>query len=169
MATLTDLRTVLPAALLLGLCATPAFAQPTSARTPNLQLPYSSDERTNRALNRIDEVAGTGWTWERFPIGTATCAAATGTPDFVLTPTASVMYVTVDDTDGCTLQMSETGAVTGTRVTVVRTPESVGSLVFASISGQQVASATFVMAQSYDNVTFFYYGDRWIEIGKGNL
>ena len=53
MATLSDLRTV----LLLLLLPTLAHAQ-TTARTPNLRVPFTSNEKMNEGLSRIDEVLG---------------------------------------------------------------------------------------------------------------
>ena len=53
MATLSDLRTV----LLLLLLPVLAHAQ-TTARTPNLRVPFTSNEKMNEGLSRIDEVLG---------------------------------------------------------------------------------------------------------------
>lgn len=158
-------------AALLLLVTGVAFAQPGAPRTPNLGLKFGGDVTTNDNFVKLDDVVGNGFQWDRLPPTDSTCPSdgTGGTPTLTLTPTSSLVRVTVADTDGCTLAMDETAAVTGTRVTIVRTAASTGSLVFATISGVQVASTTFVMAQAYDNVTLLYFGDRWIEVARGNL
>lgn len=146
-----------------------AWAQE-GARTPTLGLKYTSDQKLNDNFVKLDTLAATGTTWRRTPATTVTCpSVGGGGASCTLTPTSSLVFYVCGDTGGCTLTLSETGAVTGTFVTIVRDTTSTGSLVFATISGVQVASATFVMAQAYDNFTVLYAGDRWIEVAKGNL
>ncbi len=82
-----------------------------------------------------------------------------------LTPTAAYVSYTCSDTDGCTITLSETGAVDGSTVKV--TNVSANASTFADTSGLTELAGSFAMGQ-YDSLTLVYATDRWVEVHRSN-
>jgi hypothetical protein len=88
-------------------------------------------------------------------------SAAAGT----VTPSADVVVVTCSDSDGCTMTMSETGAITGSRITITNT--SANTATFADSAGVSEIAGSFAAGQ-YDTITLVYAGSTWIEVSRSN-
>lgn len=84
---------------------------------------------------------------------------------FTITPTASFLNVTCNDTDGCTPTLSETGAVDGTIIRVNHL--TANAVTYADTSGVSETAGAFAAGQ-YDTITFLYASDRWIELARSN-
>ncbi len=91
--------------------------------------------------------------------GAGTAAAAT------LTPTTSYINITCNDANGCDVTMGETGAVTSTAIQI--TNVSSNTVNFADSSGVSETAGAFAAGQ-WDNITFRYNTDRWVETGRSN-
>lgn len=88
-------------------------------------------------------------------------SAATGT----LTPASGYVALTCSDSDGCTITMSETGAIDGTIVRIVNV--SANAATFADTSGVSETAGSFAMGQ-WDALTLVYASDRWVELARSN-
>ena len=87
---------------------------------------------------------------------------AGGTPAAgTLLPTSSVVLITCNDGDGCTITMDETGAVTGEVVRIVNM--SVNACTFADTAGLSETSGALSLGQ-YDAVSFLYATDRFVQL-----
>jgi hypothetical protein len=87
--------------------------------------------------------------------------AATNT----LTPSSSYVSYTCSDANGCTITVSETGAVDGSLVRIVNA--SANTCNFADTSGVTELTGAFAMGQ-WDTLTLLYATDRWVEIARSN-
>lgn len=88
-------------------------------------------------------------------------SAATAT----LNPTANVVLLVCNDTDGCTVTMGETGAVEGTLVTIVATTANASA--FADTSG--VSETTGALSLGiHDSLQLVYANARWVEVALSN-
>lgn len=91
--------------------------------------------------------------------GAGTAAAAT------LTPTSTTINITCNDTNGCDITMSETGAVTHTALQI--TNVSANTVNFADSSGVSELAGAFAAGQ-WDTIAMRYVTDRWVETGRSN-
>lgn len=91
--------------------------------------------------------------------GDGSAAAAT------ITPSASTVTGTCSDSDGCDWTLSETGAVSGQRVTFINIGTNV--INFADTSGVSETAGAFA-AGANDSISFVYANSRWIETGRSN-
>lgn len=89
--------------------------------------------------------------------------AATGT----VTPTTNNIRLQCNDTDGCTMSMSETGAQTGIMVTIVNNTSNTAT--FADSSGvlELAGGASFAMGIN-DALTIFYQNSTWLEVSRSD-
>jgi hypothetical protein len=89
--------------------------------------------------------------------------AATGT----VTPTVNIalhqISLTCSDADGCSMTMSETGAIAGAVVTI--TNIGANAATFADTGGVQELVAACTLAQ-YETLTLQYKADRWVEVSR---
>lgn len=87
--------------------------------------------------------------------GAGTAAAST------LTPTTSNVVYTCNDTDGCDITLSETGARDGALLRV--TNASANAVNFADTAGVSETSGALSLGQ-WDSVEFRYITDRWVQV-----
>jgi hypothetical protein len=91
--------------------------------------------------------------------GAGTAAVST------LTPSSGAVSYACNDANGCTITLSETGALDGTFVRITNISANVAN--FADTAGVTELSAAFAMGQ-YDSLTLLYVTDRWVETGRSN-
>jgi hypothetical protein len=89
----------------------------------------------------------------------ASAAASTSTP------IGNSYRVTCNDADGCNLTLGETSAKNGVKVTVINV--GTNTVNFADTAGVSETAGAFAAGQ-YDNITFEYVTDRWVEIARVN-
>lgn len=82
-----------------------------------------------------------------------------------LNPATNVVLLTCSDTDGCTVTMGETGAVSGTLVTIVNM--SANAAAFADTAGISETTGAVSLGQ-YDSLQLVYATDRWVEVATSN-
>jgi hypothetical protein len=82
-----------------------------------------------------------------------------------LTVTNGYVKCTCNDADGCTVTLSESGAVDGFEVKIVNV--SANACEFADTSGVTELAGAFVAGQ-WDALELLYVTDRWVEIGNSN-
>lgn len=90
-------------------------------------------------------------------------------PAGTLTPSGTLMYVACNDANGCTITLSETGALAGQWVTVVST--GTGTANFADTAGVSETAGAFAAGGSaggYDSISYQYITDRWVEQCRSN-
>lgn len=89
--------------------------------------------------------------------------AATGT----VTPSSNNIRLQCNDTNGCTMSMSETGAQTGMIVVIVN--NTTNTATFADSSGvlELAGGASFAMGQN-DVLTIFYQNSTWLELSRSD-
>lgn len=88
--------------------------------------------------------------------------AATST----LTPTASYVKVVCNDANGCDITMGEGSATDGDTLVVVNTTANNAN--FTNTAGVSQLTASPFNVNQYDNITFLYVTDRWIETARSN-
>lgn len=86
-------------------------------------------------------------------------------PASTLTPTSEYVSYTCSDANGCTVTLSETGALDGTKVRIVNVSANVCN--FADTAGVTELAGAFAMGQ-WDSITLVYATDRWVELGRSN-
>ncbi len=96
----------------------------------------------------------------------ATCAdSGDGNPGaLTIAPVASLVYVTVNDADGCTFTLSETGVTSGVQVELITVT---GSGTYSDTAGVTELAGAFVAGQN-DSLTLRYIADRWVESARSN-
>jgi hypothetical protein len=96
----------------------------------------------------------------------ATCVdSGDGNPGaLTINPTASLVYVTVSDADGCALTMGETNVVSGMRLQLITVA---GSGTYSDTAGVTELAGGFV-AGLYDSLSLRYIADRWVETGRSD-
>lgn len=83
-----------------------------------------------------------------------------------VTPTSSYIEVACNDTDGCTMTLSETGAATGQMVTIINV--SANTATFADTSGVTEIAGSFA-AGANDAITLRYLStSTWAEVSRSN-
>lgn len=89
--------------------------------------------------------------------------AATGT----VTPTSNNIRLQCNDTDGCTMSMSETGAQTG--ILVVMVNNTTNSMTFADSSGVlELPGGTSIVLGQNDVLAVFYQNSTWLHAFSSN-
>jgi hypothetical protein len=86
---------------------------------------------------------------------------ATGT----WTPASSYCEATCNDSDGCTVTVSETGATEGHQVEIINV--SANAITISDSSGVTELDGNWAGGQ-YDSLTLRYIGDRWVESGRSD-
>lgn len=71
------------------------------------------------------------------------------------------------DADGCTITISESGAVEGHKSQVVIISSTTGSVDFSDTADVSELAGAFT-ANQYDTIGLMYIGDRWIEINRSD-
>lgn len=87
--------------------------------------------------------------------------AATSTPAI----SSSIIQLTCSDTDGCTITLSETGVLDGTRLSITNVSANVCN--FADTAGVTEIAGAFAMGQ-YDTLVLEYVVNTWVEISRSN-
>jgi hypothetical protein len=91
---------------------------------------------------------------------------AGGTPaTATISPTTSFIQITCNDTDGCTMTMTETGMGSGDYILITNLSANVAT--FADTSGVTELAGAFSMGQ-YDSLSLRYATDRWVEVGRSD-
>lgn len=103
--------------------------------------------------------------------------AVTGTDDgagtnraVTVTPTSSFITLDCQDTNGCDVTMSETGATSGSSVCITAIGAG-GASNFADSAGVSELAGAFAAGGSgggYDSVCMLYVSDRWVETSRSN-
>lgn len=89
-----------------------------------------------------------------------------GTPALItITPSSGDIQITCNDTNGCNVTMSETGAKNGASIHLVNM--SANSCMFADTGGVSELAGTFTAGQ-YDTISMTYQSDRWVEDSRSN-
>ncbi len=103
------------------------------------------------------------------PVSVTTAANGGGTAASQTLTTAETGFIieTCQDTDGCTMTMSESGARNGQVISVIMASSS-NTCTWNNIAGQQelAGGAAFAGAASA-SISFQYSTDRWVEITRG--
>lgn len=100
------------------------------------------------------------------PTAVTTADDGAGTsPAQTLTPVQSTIHYTCSDTDGCTIVLSETGAISGQKLTVINIGSNTAT--FADSAGVSETAGSFA-AGAYDNISYQYVVDRWVETARVN-
>lgn len=86
-------------------------------------------------------------------------------PAATITPTRSVVHYTCSDTDGCTVAISESGAISGQVLRVVNIGANTAT--FADSSGVTETAGALAAGQ-WDSISYQYVVDRWVEVGRSN-
>jgi hypothetical protein len=88
-----------------------------------------------------------------------------GTPaTLTLTPTASYVTLTCNDSDGCTITMGESGIPNGMSVLIVNV--SSNATTFSDSAGVSELTGTIALAQ-WQTLALEYVTDRWVQAGTG--
>jgi hypothetical protein len=88
-----------------------------------------------------------------------------GTPaSLTLTPTATYVPLTCNDTDGCTITMGETGIPNGMSVLIVNV--SANACTFSDTSGVSELTGSISLSQ-WQTLALEYVTDRWVQSGTG--
>lgn len=74
-------------------------------------------------------------------------------------------FLSCGDTNGCTVSLSETGAVSGTVVRIVNV--SANSCDVSDSSGVMETAAGFTLGQ-WDAIALMYVADRWVEVSRSD-
>jgi hypothetical protein len=120
------------------------------------------------------ELAGSGaslFIEDRLSLGVdARTIADDGTPlsnaTLTLTPTASYVEITCDDTSlGCDITMGEGSAKEGDMLVIMNI--SGNSVLMSDTANVSELGGGFTMGQ-YDTLTLIYSGDRWVELARSN-
>ena len=84
-----------------------------------------------------------------------------------LLPTSSVVNLTNSDADGCTVTMSESGALSGATVTIVVISNAGGTVNFADTAGVSELSGALTLAVT-DTLTLIYTNSAWYQLTTSN-
>lgn len=103
----------------------------------------------------------------RFNLETLTIASngGVGAASGTATVLKSYLEVTCNDTDGCNVTISETGAREGMVLAIVNV--SANTVNVSDSSGVSETAGAFAAGQ-YDAIKLIYIGDRWVELGRSN-
>lgn len=84
-----------------------------------------------------------------------------------IAPTAGVVAITNADEHGCAITMSESGAVAGSKVSLVVVSSAGGTVDFADSAGVSEIAGAFTAAVQ-DSISLVYVGSAWVEVGRSN-
>lgn len=100
---------------------------------------------------------------------TATCTdEGTGAnATLTITPTTSNVQVTQNDTNGCDVTMSESGAANGQVVTLTVVANTGGTVNLSDTPGVTELAGAFAM-DVWDSIDLIYQVDRWVEKTRSN-
>lgn len=87
--------------------------------------------------------------------------AATGT----ITYTTGLHVLTCSDAQGCTMTLSETGAIEGHILTVINT--SANNATFSDSAGVQIVPASTCTLEQYETIMFVYAASQWNVLSVG--